>query len=185
MDGLKRPPTSGGGKRRGDAGRPGRALHARDEELLSRLAVEQAHITHHHPLSDAACVSVGTMIQRGLFGAPLRAAAEELAARHPEFRFEKYGGKSSGYVVDTLRTVFDAFFSHGQLRGLHRENGEPGGRRGYGGVHRRRDRRRPVRGRRDPAAVVAGARPESPEELSTLAEDLVRKSPLFEGTSPR
>ena len=30
-----------------------------DEELLSRLAVEQAHITHHHPLSDAACVAVG------------------------------------------------------------------------------------------------------------------------------
>jgi len=29
-----------------------------NEELLSRLAVEQAHITHHNPLSDAACVSV-------------------------------------------------------------------------------------------------------------------------------
>ena len=64
-----------------------------DEELLSRLAVGQAHITHHHPLSDAACVSVGKMIQRGLLGATprdLRAAAEELSARHPEFRFEGY-----------------------------------------------------------------------------------------------
>src|SRR5512141_3434336 len=89
-----------------------------DEELLSRLAVEQAHITHHHPLSDAACVSVGKMIQRSLLGAPprdLRAAAEELAARHPEFRFEGYDGKSSGYVVDTLRTVFEAFFSTGNF----------------------------------------------------------------------
>ncbi|HLN91313.1 MAG TPA: ADP-ribosylglycohydrolase family protein, partial [Patescibacteria group bacterium] len=85
-----------------------------NEELLSRLAVEQAHITHHNPLSDAACVSVGTMIQRGLLGTPprdVRAVAEELCARYPEFRFERYDGKSSGYVVDTLRTVFDAFFS--------------------------------------------------------------------------
>jgi ADP-ribosyl-[dinitrogen reductase] hydrolase len=89
-----------------------------DEELLSRLAVEQAHITHHHPLSDAACVSVGTMIQRGLLRTPLaglRATAEELAARHPEFRFEGYDGKSSAYVPDTLRTVLDAFFSTGSF----------------------------------------------------------------------
>ena len=57
-----------------------------NEELLSRLAVEQAHLTHHHPLSDAACVSVGTMIQGGLLGAPpreLRAAAEESGRTAP------------------------------------------------------------------------------------------------------
>jgi ADP-ribosyl-[dinitrogen reductase] hydrolase len=159
-----------------------------DEELLSRLAVEQAHITHHHPLSDAACVSVGTMIQRGLLGAPLRdlrAGVEELAARHPEFRFEKYDGKSSGYVVDTLRTVFDAFFSTDSFedcvvktvnRGGDADTtgsiaGAIAGAR-YGVV---------AIPRRWLEAIDGGLR----EELSRLAEELVRKSPLFAGTSPR
>lgn len=159
-----------------------------DEELLSRLAVEQAHITHHHPLSDAACVSVGTMIQRGLLGAPLRdvrAAAEELAARHPEFRFEPYDGKSSGYVVDTLRTVFDAFFSTDNFEDCVVKTVNRGGDADTTGSI---------------AGAIAGARygvdaiPQRwlqaldgtlREELSALGEELVRKSPLFAGTSPR
>ena len=159
-----------------------------DEELLSRLAVEQARITHHHPLSDAACVSVGTMIQRGLLGDPLRglrAAAEELAARHPEFRFEGYDGKSSGYVVDTLRTVFDAFFSTDTFEECVVKTVNRGGDADTAGSI---------------AGAIAGARygvaaipqrwlqaldPKLREELSALAEKLVRKSPLFAGTSPR
>jgi len=136
-----------------------------DEEFLSRLAVEQAHITHHHPLSDAACVSVGTMIQRGLLGMPLpvlRAAAEELAARHPEFRFEGYDGESSAYVVDTLRTVFDAFFSTDTFEDCVVKTVNRGGGRRHDRLHRRRDRGRTVRVRRDPPGVAAGARPGSP-----------------------
>ena len=154
-----------------------------DEELLSRLAVEQAHITHHHPLSDAACVSVGKMIQLGLLGAPpldVRAAAEELAARHPEFRFEGYDGKSSGYVVDTLRTVFDAFFSTDNFedcvvktvnRGGDADTagsiagGIAGARYGLAAIPRRWVN-----------ALDAGLR----EELASLAEHLVRRSPLFD-----
>jgi ADP-ribosyl-[dinitrogen reductase] hydrolase len=159
-----------------------------DEELLSRLAVAQARITHHHPLSDAACVSVGTMIQRGLLGTPLpglRAAAEALAARHPEFRFEKYDGKSSAYVVDTLRTVFDAFFSTDSFEECVVKTVNRGGDADTTGSI---------------AGGIAGARyglaaipqrwlqaldPGLREELSALAEKLVRKSPLFAGSSPR
>jgi ADP-ribosyl-[dinitrogen reductase] hydrolase len=155
-----------------------------DEELLSRLAVEQARITHHHPLSDAACVSLGTMIQRGLLGAPprdLREAAEELAARHPEFRFEKYDGESSGYVVDTLRTVFDAFFSTDSFEECVVRTVNRGGDADTTGSI---------------AGAIAGARygfdaiprrwlqaldPDLRGELSALAEALVRKSPLFAG----
>jgi len=154
-----------------------------DEELLSRLAVEQAHITHHHPLSDAACVSVGTMIQRGLLRTPLaglRVAAEELAARHPEFRFEGYDGKSSAYVPDTLRTVLDAFFSTGSFeeclvktvnRGGDADTagaiagGIAGARYGLSAIPRRWVN-----------ALDAGLR----EELASLAEQLVRISPLFD-----
>jgi ADP-ribosyl-[dinitrogen reductase] hydrolase len=159
-----------------------------DEEFLSRLAVEQAHITHHHPLSDAACVSVGTMIQRGLLGMPLpvlRAAAEGLAARHPEFRFEGYDGESSAYVVDTLRTVFDAFFSTDTFEDCVVKTVNRGGDADTTGSI---------------AGAIAGARygfdaiprgwlqaldPDLREELSSLAEALVRKSPLFAGTSTR
>jgi ADP-ribosyl-[dinitrogen reductase] hydrolase len=159
-----------------------------DEELLSRLAVEQARITHHHPLSDAACVAVGTMIQRGLLGAPardLRAAAESLAARHPEFRLEGYDGKSSGYVVDTLLTVFDAFFSTDDFEECVVKTVNRGGDADTAGSI---------------AGAIAGARygvaaipqrwlraldPGLREELAALAGELVRKSPLFAGTSPR
>jgi ADP-ribosyl-[dinitrogen reductase] hydrolase len=159
-----------------------------DEGLLSRLAVEQARITHHHPLSDAACVAVGTMIQRGLLVAPardLRAAADELAARHPEFRFEAYDGKSSAYVVDTLQTVFDAFFSTDNFEDCIVKTVNRGGDADTAGSI---------------AGAIAGARygldaiprrwlqaldPDLRGELSTLAEDLVRKSPLFAGSSPR
>jgi ADP-ribosyl-[dinitrogen reductase] hydrolase len=159
-----------------------------DEELLSRRAVEQAHITHHHPLSDAACVSVGTMIQRGLLGAPLRdlrATAEELAARHPEFRFEGYDGESSAYVPDTLRTVLDAFFSTGSFEECLVKTVNRGGDADTAGA---------IAGaiagaryglsaipRRWVNALDAGLR----EELSRLAEELVRASPLFAGTSRR
>jgi ADP-ribosyl-[dinitrogen reductase] hydrolase len=159
-----------------------------DEELLSRLAVEQARITHHHPLSDAACVSVGTMIQRCLLGVPLRdvrGAAEELAARHPEFRFEGYEGEASGYVVDTLRTVFEAFFSTDSFEECVVKAVNRGGDADTTGAI---------------AGAIAGARygldaiprrwlqaldPELRGELAALAESLVRTSPLFAGASPR
>ena len=153
-----------------------------DEELLSRLAVEQAHITHHHPLSDAACVAVGKMVQRALLGSPLpglKEAAEELAARHPEFRFEGYDGESSAYVPDTLRTVLDAFFSTGSFEECLVKTVNRGGdadtagaiagaiagaRYGLSGIPRRWVN-----------ALDAGLR----EELASLAEHLVRLSPRF------
>jgi len=91
------------------------ALHTLgDERLMSRLAVEQARLTHNHPLSDAACVAVGRLIQRAALGSPraaLRTAADEFIALHPEFRFDGYDGEATAYVVDTLRTVLAAFFS--------------------------------------------------------------------------
>jgi len=153
-----------------------------DEELLSRLAVEQAHITHHHPLSDAACVAVGKLVQRGLLGKPLpglRAAADELAARHPEFRFEGYDGEATGYVVNTLRTVLDAFFSTQSfeeclVKTVNRGDDADttgsiagaiaGARYGVDAIPRRWLE-----------AIDGGLR----EELHTLAGELVRKSPLF------
>jgi ADP-ribosyl-[dinitrogen reductase] hydrolase len=89
-----------------------------DDRLLLRCAVEQAHLTHNHPLSDAACVALGRMTQAALLGADrfqLHALARELIAECPTFRFNKYKGQASGYVVETLQTVFHYFFSTGSF----------------------------------------------------------------------
>ena len=85
-----------------------------NEERMARLALEQARLTHNHPLSDAACITVGIMVQWGILGYPahkLRAVADELVDRHPEFWFEEYGGSATSYVVDTMRAALDAFFT--------------------------------------------------------------------------
>lgn len=85
-----------------------------DDEGLRSLAVAQARLTHHHPLSDAACVTVGRMIHAALRGASaheLHALAAGLEALHPGFAFRRGPGTCSPFVVDTLRTAFHAFFT--------------------------------------------------------------------------
>ncbi len=85
-----------------------------DDRLLARCAVEQARITHNHPLSDAACVHIGKLLHLALLGfskARLRRELEGLLTSHENFRFEPYRGLASGYVVDTLQTVFHYFFT--------------------------------------------------------------------------
>lgn len=85
-----------------------------DEQALQRCALAQAHLTHHHPLSDAACVTVGRMVQAGILGADrfaLHGIARELVAEHGSFRFNDYRGKAGAYVVDTLQTVFHYLFT--------------------------------------------------------------------------
>jgi ADP-ribosyl-[dinitrogen reductase] hydrolase len=85
-----------------------------NEELLARRAVAQARLTHHHPLSDAACVTVGRLVQQALLGADrfrLHAITRELTGKFPTFRFNNYHGQASAYVVETLQTVFHYLFT--------------------------------------------------------------------------
>lgn len=84
-----------------------------DETLLKKYALEQAHLTHNNPVSDAACVCLGKMLHLALCGeskGKLRREADGLIARFPTFAFEPYRGLATGYVVDTLQTVFHWFF---------------------------------------------------------------------------
>ena len=84
-----------------------------DHVLLQHCSTEQGHLTHNHPLSDAACISYGRMIQMALMGAEksrLRREADRLVAVYATFRFDPYPGLATGYVVDTLQTVFHHFF---------------------------------------------------------------------------
>jgi ADP-ribosyl-[dinitrogen reductase] hydrolase len=86
-------------------------------DWLRQVSVAQAHVTHHHPLSDAATVAFGEMLhvlltqsepERAL--PACRALADGLVAEHPAFRFEPYPGQATGYVVDTVQTVLHHFF---------------------------------------------------------------------------
>ena len=79
-----------------------------DHRALARAAVEQARITHNHPLSDAACVHVGELVQLACLGLGmprLRRASDALVRAHPPFAFSPYPGLSGGYVAETLATV--------------------------------------------------------------------------------
>jgi ADP-ribosyl-[dinitrogen reductase] hydrolase len=89
-----------------------------DETQLARCAVEQAHLTHNHPLSDAACFSVGSMVQRAILGGSrfdLHEVTRDLVSEFGSFRYNNYRGNSGPYVVDTLQTVFHYLFSTGDF----------------------------------------------------------------------
>jgi ADP-ribosyl-[dinitrogen reductase] hydrolase len=76
----------------------------------------QAHITHNNALSDAATECLALMVQDALHGADrgqiLQQRVIPLITRHPEFAFRNAPPHSnpSGYVVETLHAVFQAFF---------------------------------------------------------------------------
>ncbi|BAL23133.1 ADP-ribosyl-[dinitrogen reductase] hydrolase [Azoarcus sp. KH32C] len=90
----------------------------RDAELLERCSIEQAHVTHHHPFSDAATLGVARMAALLLRGGhwrdnlrALRGLAKELVETHRQFRFEPYPKRATAYVVDTAQTILHGFFS--------------------------------------------------------------------------
>jgi ADP-ribosyl-[dinitrogen reductase] hydrolase len=76
----------------------------------------QAHVTHNNALSDAATECLALMVQDALHGTDreqlLRQRAIPLVTRHPEFEFRNMTPRSnpSGYVVETVHAVFQAFF---------------------------------------------------------------------------
>jgi len=85
-------------------------------ECLEPVSIAQAHITHHHPLSDAATVAFGQMLhallrhkepQQAL--TTCKAIADHLVERFPKFRYQPYPGRATGYVVDTVQTVLHHF----------------------------------------------------------------------------
>jgi ADP-ribosyl-[dinitrogen reductase] hydrolase len=89
-----------------------------NDEALVRCSLEQARITHHHPLSDAACICVGRMTQAALLGADrfrLHELTRQLVESYPTFRYNNYRGQASGYVVETLQTVFHYLFTTGSF----------------------------------------------------------------------
>lgn len=155
-----------------------------DSELLEHWAVEQAHITHHHALSDAVCVIIGRLIHLACMGRSrdvMRRDADELVAKFPVLRFSPYRNLSSAYVVDTARTVLHYFFNTSSFEECLIATVNQGGDAdttgaivgaiagGYYGLDAI-----PSRWRRRLDRSVAG-------ELSVLSSRLVDRSPLGKG----
>jgi ADP-ribosyl-[dinitrogen reductase] hydrolase len=90
--------------------------------MLERCSIKQAHLTHHHPFSDAATLCFARMVGEILRGAEagdhwrdrlqkIRGNAAALVEEHRQFRYEPYPKRASAYVVDTVQTVLHAFFA--------------------------------------------------------------------------
>jgi ADP-ribosyl-[dinitrogen reductase] hydrolase len=83
------------------------------DEMLERCTLQQAHVTHNQVLSDAAAIYLGRLLHMALNGRSLyqmRREVEQLVQRFPTFVFDPYKGLATGYVVDTMQTVFHCFF---------------------------------------------------------------------------
>jgi ADP-ribosyl-[dinitrogen reductase] hydrolase len=91
-----------------------------DDEAFTRRTIEQCHVTHHHRLSDAGTLALGRMTRILLAGGTTddcRPLAQALAEAHRAFRFDRYPGRASGYIVDTVQTVLHHFFSEESYEG--------------------------------------------------------------------
>ena len=85
-----------------------------DDSAFELAAIEQAHITHHNFLSDAATLTLGRMVHVLLSGQGMEACrilANNLVIQHQIFRYLPYPGRASGYIVDTMQTVMHHFFN--------------------------------------------------------------------------
>jgi len=116
---LDAPPSAGdGGNGAAMRNLPTVLVSLANEELLVHRSIEQGHITHNHPESDAATATIACMTRRLLLEgsqAGCNQIACDLVARHPAFGFTPWPGNTSGYIVDTVQTVFDAFFNTGSF----------------------------------------------------------------------
>lgn len=158
-----------------------------DHDLLGRRAVAQARITHNHPLSDAACVHVGELVQMACLGLGMnrmRRATDALLVTYPDFAFSPYRGESGGYVAETLATVAHFLYSTSSfddcLVGVVNQGGDAdttgaiagaiaGAYYGVEGMPRR---------------WLKALDPEVRDEVEFLAERLVDLSPLAAGEPP-
>lgn len=86
----------------------------RRPEDFPAWSLQQAHITHNHPLSDAATLALGRLTGRLIKGeglADCKTEIDSLIGQFGEFAYQPYPGKASGYIVDTVQTVLHHFFN--------------------------------------------------------------------------
>lgn len=86
-----------------------------NDTVFERLSIAQAHLTHHHPLSDAATLGAGRLLRQLLDGADHNACRRWVAqwvTDNPAFHFTPYRDRATAYVVDTVQTVLHYLTLH-------------------------------------------------------------------------
>lgn len=96
------------------------ATHALDEPEVRAAVRAQAHVTHHNPVSDAACEFIALAVQDFIRGEPLRAVYRQrirpLIAERPEFAFRRRRRENpSGWIVETMQVVLQALLDTGDF----------------------------------------------------------------------
>jgi len=86
-----------------------------NDTVFERLSIAQSHLTHNHPLSDAATLGLGRLLGLLLHGANHADGQQWIAqwtADNPTFVFTPYRGYATAYVVDTVQTVLHYLTLH-------------------------------------------------------------------------
>ncbi len=156
------------------------------DALLSEVVPAQAHLTHNHPLSDAACLTTGRMVHSAMAGGDrfqLHAITRDLVKQYPKFRFNNYDGQAGGYVVETMRTVFHFLFSTATfeecLIGVVNQGGDADTTGAIAGMLAGAFYGRSA----IPKRWVRRLHPDVLREVETAAKELVRMSPWYQQRS--
>jgi ADP-ribosyl-[dinitrogen reductase] hydrolase len=83
-------------------------------DYFSEWSLQQSRITHNHPLSNAATLTLGHIVKYLINGLDMdvcKQEAERLISQYGEFAYSPYPGKASAYIVDTVQTVLHYFFN--------------------------------------------------------------------------
>jgi ADP-ribosyl-[dinitrogen reductase] hydrolase len=83
-------------------------------DCFKEWSLQQSRITHHNPLSDAATLTLGRIVNHLINEQDTdacRQEAELLISQYREFAYSPYPGKASGYIVDTVQTVLHYLFN--------------------------------------------------------------------------
>jgi len=84
-------------------------------EALLQASRIQSHVTHNNPVADAGTEAVLQMLVSALEGRPKQALeriAQNLIDRHQAYRYDRRPMENpSGWIVETLRVVFQALFA--------------------------------------------------------------------------
>ncbi|MBP6653405.1 MAG: ADP-ribosyl-[dinitrogen reductase] hydrolase [Propionivibrio sp.] len=86
------------------------ATLGRNEDAVRDAVRAQSHVTHHNPVSDAACEFIALAVQDFVRGEPLRNVYRRrigpLIRAFPEFSFRRRRRENpSGWIVETLQAV--------------------------------------------------------------------------------
>ncbi|MCU7939650.1 MAG: ADP-ribosyl-[dinitrogen reductase] hydrolase [gamma proteobacterium symbiont of Bathyaustriella thionipta] len=91
-------------------------------KILKKASKSQSHTTHNNTVADAGTEIILKMLVSAFNGQDknsLEKSAHELVKNFPEYRYDKRKIENpSGWIVETLQSVFQAFFTHNNFEDI-------------------------------------------------------------------